>query len=45
MQKVKNFSTFSAFIDKNTLLEMQNLSKLAVQGDTITLNKIKNALV
>jgi hypothetical protein len=45
MQKVKNFSTFSAFIDKNTLLEMQNLSKLAVQGDTITLNEIKNALV
>ncbi len=45
MQQNNNFSSISAYLSKEQLQEMQELSKSAVKGNQNSINKIKNMLV
>ena len=45
MQKLSDFQTISAFIDKHNLSYLQNLSLDGVKGDEESLNKIKKLLI
>ena len=45
MQKIKNFKTISAFIDRAKLVDMQQLALKALQGEKDSIIKLKNMLV
>lgn len=45
MQKIKNFKTISAFIDRAKLVDMQKLALKALQGEKDSIIKLKNMLV
>ena len=45
MQKINAFKTYSVFLQKHKLIEMQEISLSATAGDQSALNKIKNLLI